>query len=99
MIVAAWNVRGMNNPVKTKEVRDFLEVNNISVMGLLETKIKRQNAGKLQKKLGNKWNWSTNYDHHDEGRISVGWRTDRFKMETCNTHPQFIVTKITSYVT
>ena len=30
MIVTAWNVRGMNSPVKAKEVRDFLDVNNIS---------------------------------------------------------------------
>jgi exonuclease III len=55
MILAAWNVRGMNSPIKTKEVRNFLVGNNISVIGLMETKTKESNAKKIQKKLGNKW--------------------------------------------
>ena len=54
MIITAWNVRGMNSHNKIKEVGDFLEENNISIVGLLETKIKEQNARKIQKKLGNK---------------------------------------------
>ena len=46
MIVTSWNVWGMNSPDKAKKVRDFLEVNNISVVGLMETKIKEHNASK-----------------------------------------------------
>lgn len=60
MMIAAWNVRGMIGPAKTKEVRNFLVKNDISVMGLLETEIKSQNAEKIQKKLGNKWSWHMN---------------------------------------
>ena len=85
----------MNSPDKTKKVRHFLEINNISVIGLMETKIKEANAKKIYKKLGNKWNWSSNYSHHAKGRIWIGWRYDTCKLETCETHQQFIATKIT----
>ena len=54
MIISAWNVRGMNSPDKTKEVRHFLETNNISVIGLMETKIKEGNARKIYKKFGSR---------------------------------------------
>src|SRR5688572_16397277 len=86
MILAAWNVRGMNSPIKIKEVRNFLIGNNISVIGLMETKIKEPNTKKIQKKLGNNWNWTMNYSHHQKGRLWVGWRQDRCKLEICETH-------------
>lgn len=85
----------MNNSEKTKEVKNFLVGNDISVMGLIETKVKLQNEKKIQKKLGNKWNWLTNYNHHEKGRLWVGWRQDRCKLELYVNHKQFIATKIT----
>ncbi|CAO2816302.1 unnamed protein product [Amaranthus hypochondriacus] len=97
MIIASWNVRGMNSPIKIKEVRNFLVENNISVIGLMETKIKEPNAKKIQKKLGKNWNWTTNYNHHDKGRLWVGRRQDRCKMEICETHHQYIAIKITIF--
>ena len=88
-------MRGRNSPDKAKEVRDFLEINNVSVIGLMETKIKEPNAKKIYKKIDNKWNLSSNYNHHEKGRVWVGWRYDRCKLETCETHQQFIATKMT----
>ena len=85
----------MNNSNKAKEVRDFLEVNNVSVIGLMETKIKEPNAKKIHKNLGNKWNQSSNYNHHEKGRVWVSWRYDKCKLETCETHQQYIATKNT----
>ena len=54
MIIFSSNVWGLNNPGKAKEVQDILRGNNISVVGLVETKIKEKNASKVQKQLGNK---------------------------------------------
>ena len=95
MIISSWNVRGMNSPDKTKEVRHFLETNNISVIGLMETKIKEAKVENIFKKLGNNWNWRNNYNHHAKGRIWVGWGHDRCNLESWMTHKQFIATKIT----
>ena len=36
-----------------------------------------------------------NYNQHAKGRIWVGWRHDRCKLESCETHKLFIATKIT----
>ena len=37
MNVSTWNVRGMNDPYKIKEIKNFLKMEKISVYGLLET--------------------------------------------------------------
>ena len=94
MIISTWNVKGMNSRDKAKEVQRFLEINNVSVIGLMETKIREVNAKKIYKKLGNKWNWSSNYNHHEKERVWVSWRYDRCKLETCETHQQYIATII-----
>lgn len=95
MIIVSWNVRGLNSPIKIKEIKQFFDINNVSVIGLLETKIKSSNAQKIQKKFGTQWNWCTNYSHHEKGRMWVGWRHDRCKVEQRDTNTQFISTKIT----
>ena len=38
----AWNVRGINKAKKQIEVAHFLSSNNISLIGLLENKVKRK---------------------------------------------------------
>ncbi|XP_058180059.1 uncharacterized protein LOC131298595 [Rhododendron vialii] len=37
--LGAWNIRGLNDPLKQKEVRSLILVNNFSLMGVVETKI------------------------------------------------------------
>lgn len=95
MIISSWNIRSMNSPGKIKEVRNFLEVNKVSIIGLVETKIKEHKAVNVQKQLGNMWNWSTNYSHHRNGRVWVGWRNDKCKVHICGSHRQYIATKVT----
>ena len=60
MICTAWNVRGMNDPFKIKEVRKFLISNMVDVCGLLETRVRSHNSRKVQKKLGHEWSWIDN---------------------------------------
>ena len=43
----AWNVRGLNKVNKQLEVAQYLSTHNISLIGLLETKIKRSSLGAL----------------------------------------------------
>ena len=39
MIFTSWNVRGMNDPFKLKEIKDFLHINKVNVCALLETRV------------------------------------------------------------
>ncbi|XP_074293251.1 uncharacterized protein LOC141620224 [Silene latifolia] len=45
MRVASWNVRGSNDSLKLQEIHDFLRVNNLDILGVLETKTKRRVPG------------------------------------------------------
>ncbi|XP_021844124.1 uncharacterized protein [Spinacia oleracea] len=74
MNISTWNVRGLNDPIKVVEIKKFLANNNISVVALLETKVQEKNSSKIQKKIGNGWQWIMNYEHSPRGRIWIGWK-------------------------
>lgn len=43
--LCVWNVRGINSPRKQKDVLRLLHENKVGLCGLVEKKIKIQNAG------------------------------------------------------
>lgn len=98
MILCSWNVRGLNDPRKCREVNKFLHINNIKIVALVETKVKSQNSLKIQKKFGTSWSWVDNYSHSPRGRIWVGWCNQEFNPVVNHSTTQLIhafVTDIT----
>lgn len=63
------NLRGMNQPHKQQEVKDFLVANKIEIASLLETKIKEDKAKKVLNKVFSRYKSITNYNSHYNGRI------------------------------
>ena len=57
MYACSWNVRGLNDPLKIKEVKSFLHVNKFTSFALTETRVKLANKDKVQKKFGRSWQW------------------------------------------
>lgn len=49
--LATWNIRGSGTLIKQAEVRNLLVENNISVLGLLETRVKAVNCEKVAKNI------------------------------------------------
>lgn len=49
MILEAWNIRGLNSPIKKNETKVFLSKNKITIMGIIETKVKAKNASTVSK--------------------------------------------------
>lgn len=49
MIIGTWNVRGLNLPLKAAEVVDFLKMKQISVFGLMETRMQTSSFNKFMK--------------------------------------------------
>lgn len=47
-----WNVIGLNKAAKHKEIGSHLESWNVSIAGLLETRVKQGKAEVIRKKLG-----------------------------------------------
>lgn len=68
-----WNMRGLNDPIKQKEVRSFVTINKLSFLGLVEHKIKEPNASKILTSMLPFWNFVHNYVQAPNGRIIVAW--------------------------
>ncbi|XP_019225943.1 PREDICTED: uncharacterized protein LOC109207468 [Nicotiana attenuata] len=71
MIIVTWNVRGLNQAHKQKEVKNFLATNKIDVMGCIETRVKEHKAKKIQGKIEKGWNVCCNYSNAVNGRICI----------------------------
>lgn len=67
----SYNVRGLNN--KCAFVKDFILDNKISLIGLLETRVRSNVAKKVSLEVNPRFLWHHNYEHHPGGRIWVGW--------------------------
>lgn len=72
MIFCSWNIRGLNEPFKKKELKTFLLTNKVVLIGCLETKVKANKAEKVKKKIGNDWEITTDYTQSPNSRIWIG---------------------------
>ncbi|GAV87452.1 Exo_endo_phos domain-containing protein [Cephalotus follicularis] len=73
MSVAAWNVRGLNDPSKHNEVRHFIISNSISLFGLLESRVNVNKLDKVVRNICNKWLYTSNHNVSLSGRVVVAW--------------------------
>ena len=71
--IASWNVRGLNWPDKQEDVKLFLHLNKIGMVGLLETKIKHQKIETIASNIFRGWEWTNNFEI-SKGRIWVAWK-------------------------
>ncbi|KAK9676089.1 hypothetical protein RND81_11G053000 [Saponaria officinalis] len=73
MIVFAWNVRGLNEPIRQHEINSFLLRNKVTLMGLLEIRVKEASSARVLNKFG-RFRAINNYSAHYNGRIWVLWQ-------------------------
>lgn len=69
----SWNIRGLNDPLKQKEVRNWIREQKLSFCGLVETKVKAVNKEKILRSIAYQWEAVYNYDSSPRGRIRVCW--------------------------
>lgn len=67
----SFNIRGLNN--KQTYVKDFVSINKLSILAVLETHVKRDSANFISKYVNSCFRWIFNYDFHSNGRIWVGY--------------------------
>lgn len=95
MKIAAWNIRGMNHPLKQNGICNLIRVNQIDVIAVLETKC---SLGKVQKWVSNKlrgWDFCHNFDLIRGGRILLLWNPDKVKLSLLLAMPQVMHTMVT----
>jgi hypothetical protein len=72
--IGVWNVRGLNKVSNQKQVSDLISSNGVSVCGVLETHLFKNNLNKACKSVFGNWRWISNFDVSKGGtRIIVGW--------------------------
>ena len=72
MIISSWNIRGLNFPIKQKEITRFISHNQIDVIGIIETKVRMPNQAKIQSNFMPQWKFVKNSEPYIVDRIWVG---------------------------
>ncbi|XP_074315296.1 uncharacterized protein LOC141651483 [Silene latifolia] len=93
-----WNIRGMNNPSKQKEIKRLLGQNNVGLCGLLETKIKVNNGNNVRLNICDGWSVCTNSSLHKGGRIWLIWDPSSYDVTIFDIQIQSIHTKVVDKV-
>ena len=73
--IAAWNIRGLNDPLKQVEVKKLIFENHLDILGIVETRVRNINKEAIRRNVFRNWAFFANYDSHPLGRIWVGWNT------------------------
>ena len=71
MSILAWNVRGLNGPKRWSDVFNVINNNRPAVVGLLETKIHKNNMVKFDYLIPQFWTKIDNLSHVSKCRILV----------------------------
>ena len=95
MIMASWNIRGVNDPFKQRELCSLVLKNKICLLGLNETKVREENSKRISDALMQGWRARHNYQQHQNGRIWVLWNPDIVDVSILHMSEQVIHTKVT----
>ncbi|XP_074297176.1 uncharacterized protein LOC141627869 [Silene latifolia] len=93
--IGFWNVRGLNNPSKQKQVKWFIHTHMVGLFGLLETKVKPLSLNTVRLNVCDGWSLSTNSTYHPGGRVWVLWNPSLFYVHFVHYIPQAIHMKVT----
>lgn len=96
MEIFGWNVRGLNDPAKHREVSSVFWKNKVDVFGILETRVKAHKADKLMNKCFRESSYFCNYTSHSNGHIMLVWRHS-VKLEVVFSSAQCAHCKVSSW--
>lgn len=95
MIIASWNVRGLNKALRQDGVYDLVRGHSIDVIGVIETKLNAGAESRLLKGKFRNWQSLDNFDVHEGRRILILWNPLKVLVELVSYTSQVIHTKIT----
>lgn len=73
--VCILECRGLNDPIKQVEIRKFIHANSLSLIGIVESKLRKENAVATMKNcLPSDWDFVHNGDYGPVARMVVAWR-------------------------
>lgn len=89
--LSTWNIRGLNELSKQKEVRNLFLSNGCSVCRVIETKVLAKNLAKVGSSVFGSWSWvSNNAACLGRTRIIVGWNQNEVNVNVVHQTNQVI---------
>lgn len=93
--MASWNVRGLNSPLRQRELKDFIKITNIGLIGLLEVKIRESNFKRITSRLFRNWKTLHNSLTNSVSRILLAWNPNLFQGKLLHCTDQSITASFT----
>ncbi|KAK4732287.1 hypothetical protein R3W88_025275 [Solanum pinnatisectum] len=94
MQLVTWNIRGMNKLHKQKELKLFVKENKVSIIAVLEHKIKENMANKIVRKTLPGWKYEANYEYSNKWRIWLIWNPQLIECVILSKSEQYIQGRI-----
>ena len=88
--ILVWNVRGVNNQSKHRDIKELMNLKKPGLVSLLETKVKNKEMGKLYTSIFPNWCFTTNNAWLDKGRIVLAWDPNIFTLDIKRCTSQLI---------
>lgn len=93
--IGTWNIRGLNNPLKQKEVRSVISANKFSLMDVVETKVRDVNLqATINLCFPRDWKAIHNFNSGPVARIILGWDSSIFQLLVVFQSEQIIVVDV-----
>ena len=93
---ATWNIRGLNGPLKQKEVRSFVMSNDLDFVCMLETWVRVSNKDRIFNALLPGWRLFHNYDHALLGRIWICGNPEKVVIDVVHAMDQAMLCHVTT---
>ena len=84
-----WNVRGLNDPLKQKDIVGRIRSLKVQMVCLLETRVKENKSQSIIDRHFKGWKWIHNYREAYNGRIWILWK-DYMKVNLVDVNAQCI---------
>lgn len=88
--ILMWNVRGVNNQRKHRDIKELMNLKKPGLVSLLETKVKNKDMVKLYTSLFTNWCFTSNNAWMDKGRIVLAWDPNIFTLNIKRCTSQLI---------
>lgn len=83
-------MRGLNDPIKQREVVSLVRMNKISLFGLIEHKIKEVNCPRIINSMFHSWSFAHNFANAPSGRLCIVWDPNVLTLSVLNQSSQAI---------
>lgn len=92
-MIMSWNLRGLNNSEKCREIATHLQSLNPDISILIETRVKQNKVISIRNKLGGKWSYIDNYNNLINVEFGFFWIAIKSKLRRClaSTNVLFLV--------